>query len=411
MTLQIRLRLSLMMFFEFFIWGGWFVTLGTYLINNLKTSGAETATVFATQSWGAIVAPFIIGLIADRFFSAEKILGVLHLIGAVLMFQLYRSQDFQSFYPYVLSYMITFMPTLSLVNSVAFNQMNDPAKDFSSIRVWGTIGWILAGLGISYFFKWDSMSNIKAGLLQNTFLLTSVFSAVFGIYSFTLPSTPPAASGVGKKTITDVLGIDALKLLLNRNFLMFFISSILICIPLAFYYQNANPFFSEIGMANPTGKMTLGQASEVGFMLLLPIFFKRFGFKATLLAGMMAWVIRYLLFAYGDAGDRSFMLLAGIALHGICYDFFFVSGQIYTDSKAGSHNKSAAQGLITLATYGIGMMVGFWVAGIITDSFIEVDRAGNHDWRSIWKFPAGFAFVVMLLFALFFKNEKIEYRN
>jgi nucleoside transporter len=197
-------------------------------------------------------------------------------------------------------------------------------------------------------------------------------------------------------------------LLANRNFLMFFIASILICIPLAFYYQNANPFLAEIGVANPTGKMTIGQMSEVFFMLLLPFFFKRFGFKTTLIAGMVAWTLRYVLFAFGDAGAQSYMLILGIALHGICYDFFFVSGQIYTDSKAGDQYKSAAQGLITLATYGVGMLAGFWVAGQITDAYLLAD--GTHDWAQIWLFPAGFALAVMLLFALFFKNEKIEYK-
>jgi len=403
-----KFKLSLLMFLEFFIWGGWFVTLGTFLGSNLQANGAETGMAFATQSWGAIIAPFIIGLIADRFFNAEKILGVLHLVGAVLMYQMAQATSFQVFYPYVLGYMITYMPTLALVNSVSFNQMKDPAKEFSFIRVWGTIGWIVAGLAISYLFHWDAAENIKSGLLQNTFLMTALASAILGVFSFTLPKTPPTASKDSKVTMSDILGLDALKLLKDRNFLMFFIASILICIPLAFYYQNANPFLTEIGMTNPTGKMTIGQASEVLFMLLLPVFFKRFGFKKTLLFGMLSWALRYVLFAYGDAGEMSFMLLLGIALHGLCYDFFFVSGQIYTDSKAGEKVKSAAQGLITLATYGVGMLIGFWVAGQITDMYSLEN--GTHNWQNIWLFPAGFALVVMVIFALLFKDEKIEYK-
>lgn len=237
--------------------------------------------------------------------------------------------------------------------------------------------------------------------------MVAIASAVLGIFSFTLPKNPPKAQAQGQ-SISAILGLDALKLLANRNFLMFFVASILICIPLAFYYQNANPFLAEIGVANPTGKMTIGQMSEVFFMLLLPFFFKRFGFKTTLIAGMVAWTLRYVLFAFGDAGAQSYMLILGIALHGICYDFFFVSGQIYTDSKAGDQYKSAAQGLITLATYGVGMLAGFWVAGQITDAYLLAD--GTHDWAQIWLFPAGFALAVMLLFALFFKNEKIEYK-
>jgi nucleoside transporter len=398
-----------MMFLEFFIWGGWFVTLGTFLGNNLSASGSETAMAYSTQSWGAIIAPFIIGLIADRFFNAEKILGVLHIIGAVLMYKMSLATDFNAFYPYVLGYMIAYMPTLALVNSVAFNQMKDPAKEFSFIRVWGTIGWIVAGLAISYLFHWDSAEAISGGMLKNTFLMVAIASGILGLFSFFLPKTPPRAKDGEKITISDILGLDALNLLKDRNFLIFFISSILICIPLAFYYQNANPFLSEIGMENPTGKMTIGQMSEVLFMLLLPYFFKKFGFKKTILVGMLAWTVRYLLFAYGNSGELAFMLITGIALHGICYDFFFVSGQIYTDSKAGDNIKSAAQGLITLATYGLGMLVGFWVAGKITDKYVVSD--GLHSWADIWLFPAIFAAVVLVIFLVFFKNEKIAYKE
>jgi len=217
------------------------------------------------------------------------------------------------------------MPTLALVNSISFNQMKDPAKEFSPIRVFGTIGWIVAGLVISYVFLWDSPESLSAGMLKNTFLMVAIASAILGLFSFTLPKTPPRVDKTEKVTITDVLGLDALKLLKDKNFLVFFIASVLICIPLAFYYQNANPFLTEIGLDNPTGKMTIGQASEVLFMLLLPLFFTRFGFKKTILVGMLAWTVRYLLFAYGNAGDLAFMLILGIALHGICYDFFFVT--------------------------------------------------------------------------------------
>ena len=404
-----------MMFLEFFIWGGWFVTMGTFLGNNLSASGAEGAMAYSTQSWGAIIAPFIIGLIADRFFNAERILGILHLVGAVLMYQMYQAEDFSTFYPYVLGYMIAYMPTLALVNSVSFNQMKDPTKEFSYIRVWGTVGWVAAGIIIS-LFAWDLTESIEKGLLANTFLMTAIASAVLGVFSFLLPKTPP--SGKNEKIgVSDILGLDALKLLKDRNFLVFFLSSVLICIPLAFYYSNANPFLAEIEAKinlfgkdiGPAGMMTIGQISEVLFMLLLPIFFKKYGFKKTILIGMLAWVIRYFLFAYGNSGELLFMLLIGIALHGICYDFFFVSGQIYTDSKAGEKVKSAAQGLITLATYGVGMLIGFWVAGKITDTYLESE--GVHNWQDIWIFPALFAAGVFVLFAIFFKNEKIEYKE
>ncbi|MBS1641874.1 MAG: nucleoside permease [Bacteroidetes bacterium] len=401
---SIRFQLSFMMFLNFFIWGAWFVTLGTFLQNNLNATGAESGSVFSTQSWGAIIAPFIIGLIADRYFNAEKILAVLHIVGGIIMYQMYKADTVSVFYPYVLAYMILFMPTLALVNSISFNQIKDPEKEFSNIRVWGTIGWIAAGLLISYVFLWDSVDNIKTGALKNTFLLAAVASVILGVFSFTLPKTPPKISKNTTIKFSDILGLDALKLLKDKNFFIFFITSILICIPLAFYYQNANQFLSNIGVNNPTGKMTIGQASEVLFLLALPVFFKKFGFKKTILVGMLAWALRYALFAYGNANDLSFMLIIGIALHGVCYDFFFVSGQIYTDSKAGIEYKSAAQGLITLATYGVGMLIGFKVAGLITDNYTTAKDVFN--WKMIWIIPAGIAFVVFLLFSLFFKSNK-----
>lgn len=403
MSSTTRIQLSVMMFLEFFIWGAWFVTLGTFLGNNLSATGAESGQVFSTQSWGAIIAPFVIGLIADRFINAEKILGVLHILGALLMYQMYNAENIAVFYPYVLIYMICYMPTLALVNSVSFNQMTNPEKEFSVIRVFGTLGWIVAGLLISFLFHWDSEQGTKEGLLKNTFLLSGAASFVLGLFSFTLPKTPPKGKGT-KVSLSDILGLDALKLLKDKNFLIFFVSSILICIPLAFYYQNTNSFLSNIGVTNPTGKMTIGQISEVLFLLLLPVFFKRFGFKKTILVGMLAWALRYILFAYGNAGDLTFMLLIGIALHGICYDFFFVSGQIYTDSKAGEQHKSAAQGLITLATYGVGMLIGFAIAGKITDSYKLAD--GSFDYKMIWIIPSGIAFAVFLIFAFLFKDEK-----
>lgn len=404
----IRFQLSTMMFLEFFIWGGWFVTLGTFLGNNLQATGAQTAMAFSTQSWGAIIAPFIIGLIADRFFNAERILGVLHILGAILLYMMYQSEDFSTFYPFVFGYMVLYMPTLALVNSISFNQMSDPSKQFSGVRVFGTLGWIVAGMVISFVFAWDSAEGRAAGMLRYTFLMVAIASAFLGLFSFTLPKTPPSSKGE-KVTLSEILGLEALALLKGRNFLMFFISSVLICIPLAFYYQNANPFLSEVGMKDPTAMMTIGQISEALFLLLLPFFFKKYGFKITLLAGMLAWTLRYLLFAYGNAGELAFMLIIGIALHGICYDFFFVSGQIYTDSKAGPKIKSAAQGLITLATYGVGMLIGFWVAGQISDMYLLPD--GLHDWESIWIVPAAFAFIVMIVFAIFFKDEKIEKKD
>ena len=396
--IKIKIQLSFMMFLEFFIWGGWFVTMGTFLSQSFKASGSQLAQAYETQSIGAIIAPFVIGLIADRYFSAQKILGFLHILGAVVLCLAGTSNDFISFYPFVLIYMILYMPTLALVNSVAFRQMKDPSKEFPPIRVFGTVGWIVAGLTIGYL-GWESQK-----LLSYTFYLTACASAILGVFSFTLPDTPPKVEK-GDYSISKVLGLDALSLLKDTKYLIFFMSSILICVPLAFYYQHANQFLNELGMQKAAAVMTLGQISEALFILLLPIFLKRYGIKISLIVGMLAWVVRYVLFAYGDIGENAWMLIFGVILHGICYDFFFVSGQIYTDYKAGDKFKSSAQGLITLATYGLGMLVGFRLAGYITDQFII---SSGHNWTQIWIIPSGFALFVLLFFILTFKNEKLN---
>jgi nucleoside transporter len=276
------------------------------------------------------------------------------------------------------------------------------------VRVWGTAGWIVAGLLISLVFKWDATEAAAQGALRNTFMMGAVTSALLALFSFTLPATPPTVDRSSGFSLRAALGLDALKLLRDRNFFVFFIASVLICIPLAFYYQNASLFLTEIGTTNSTGKLAIGQIAELVFMLLLPVFLLRFGIKKTLLFGMLAWALRYVLFAYGAQDNISVLLITGIALHGICYDFFFVSGQIYTDSKAGEHYRSAAQGMITLATYGVGMLIGFSVAGAISDRF---NVKGVHDWYHIWIYPAAFAAVVMVLFALLFRNEAISYEG
>jgi nucleoside transporter len=389
------IRLSVMMFLQFFIWGAWFVTMGTYLSRTIGASDVQNGMAYGTQSLGAIIAPFIIGLIADRFFSAQKILGVIHLLGAGLLYFAAQQTDFSSFYPLILGYMILYMPTLALVNTVAFRQLTDPEKQFSVLRVWGTVGWIIAGLTIGWF-AWESTNA-----LANTFLMASAASALLGLFSFALPSTPPASTGK-KITFADIVGWEAIKLLKDRSFLVFFISSMLICIPLAFYYQEANKYLNEVGLANAASKMTIGQISETVFMLLIPLFFRRFGIKTMLLIGMGAWVARYLFFSFGDANDLVTFLYVGIALHGICYDFFFVTGQIYTEKRAGEGSKSAAQGMITLATYGAGMFIGFWVAGQVTEYY---KTAEGHNWPQIWLIPAGFAFLVMIIFSVFFKDS------
>jgi nucleoside transporter len=427
MKLNIRVQLSVMMFLNFFVWGIWFVTMGTYLTKgNIAATGAQTGLAYGTQCLGAIIAPFIVGMIADRFFAAQKILGVLHLIGAALLYYISTQQAFGSFYTVLLIYMIVYMPTLALVNAIALKQVTNAEKQFGGLRVWGTIGWIVAGL-IIWAMAWEPAKAVmEAGSSENataeakaalvsaasklniTYLVAAIVSALFGIYAFFLPNTPPPKAGKDV-SVAEVLGLDALKVLKDKNYLIFFIASVLICIPLAFYYGQTNQFLNEAGMEGAAGKMTMGQMSETLFLFLMPLFFARFGTKQMLLIGMVAWIVRYALFAYGDMGSSSWMLYGGIILHGICYDFFFVTGQIYTDHKAGEQVRSSAQGLITLATYGVGMYIGFYLAGQYVDKHAIVDATGkvvNHHWQRIWIFPCLFALGVALLFMVLFKNDK-----
>lgn len=395
MNSTIRTKLSLMMFLEFFVWGSWFVTMGTYLAKNLLSDGVQIGSAYSTQSLGAILAPFIIGLIADKFFAAQKILGFLHLVGGLLLWFAAGALTFDSFFPLILGYMIAYMPTLALVNSISFKQMNDPGKEFPAIRVFGTIGWIVAGLVIGWL-NWEQDGNLIL-----TFKMAAAASIILGLFSFLLPHTPPAKKGE-KTTFGEIIGLDAIGLLKNKSYLLFFLASVAICIPLAFYYNFTNPFLNESGMKGAAGVQSLGQVSETLFMVLMPLFFTRLGVKKMLAIGMFAWVIRYLLFAYGNADTAYWMLIGGIVLHGICYDFFFVTGQIYTDKLAGEKFKSAAQGFITLATYGVGMLIGSFVSGMVVDKYV-VD--GGHNWYQIWIIPAVIAAAVTLLFILFFRDN------
>jgi nucleoside transporter len=396
MNIGIRIKLSTMMFLEFFIWGAWFVTMGTYLANNLHATGIQNSGAYATQSWGAIIAPFIIGLIADRYFSAQKILGILHLLGAALMWYESTAPDFATFYPGILAYMIIYMPTLALVNSVSFKQMKNPDKEFPAIRVFGTLGWIVAGVIIGWL-NWE-----HTGSLALTFEMAAIASLILGLLSFSLPNTPPAKKGQ-KTTIGDIIGLDSIGLLKNRSYLIFFLASIAICVPLAFYYNYTNLLLNQIGMKKAASVQTLGQASELLFMVAMPFFFVRLGVKKMLAMGMLAWALRYLFFAYGDVGGNYWMLIGGIVLHGMCYDFFFVTGQIYTDRLAGERFKSAAQGFITLATYGVGMLIGFYISGSIVDHWQT--SPSSHNWQSIWLIPGAIAVAVLVLFMLFFTDK------
>jgi nucleoside transporter len=372
--------------------------MGAYL-NKIGFSGVDIGSAYSTTAWAAIVSPFFIGMVADRFFPAQVVLGVLHLLGAGLMFVAAKTTDPGSFFWILLAYALCYMPTLALVNAISFHQMQDPSKEFPAIRVLGTLGWIAIGIVIG-----KVVPSMTGGAIEETnlpLLIAAGTSVLMGVFSFTLPNTPP--KGAGKKiTVSDILGLETLKLMKDPSFLIFIIGSLLICIPLAFYYNFTNTFLNEIKVANPAFKMTFGQMSEVGFMLILPLLFARLGVKKMLLFGMIAWAARYFLFAYGNADSLVWMLLLGIILHGICYDFFFVTGQIYVDRKAPEEIRAAAQGFIGLITYGAGMAIGSKISGLVVDHY----KAGEvHNWQAIWVVPAMMAVGIIIMFALFFKDK------
>lgn len=401
MNATVRVQLWIMMFIEFFIWGIWFVTLSTYLLQTLKFDGVAVGQAYSTTNWAAIVSPFFVGMVADRFFSAEKVMGVLHLVGAVIMFQLSRTVDPAQFFFVALAYSLCYMPTLALVNAISFHQMSDPSKEFPAIRVLGTLGWIVAGFVASWLHIED-----KATTLQ----IAAGASVLMGLYSFTLPNTPPRSHGK-KVTVSDVLSLDALRLMKDWSFSVFVACSLLICIPLAFYYGLTNGFLNEYEVPNAAAKQTMGQMSEVFFMIVMPFFLLRLGVKKMLAIGMLAWTIRYFLFAYGNPGNLVWMWYIGIILHGICYDFFFVTGQLYVDRKAPEDVRASAQGFIGLVTYGAGMLIGTWIWGPTADHFKLTEPIGKveHNWLGIWLVPGIMAAVILALFWLMFhENNKTK---
>lgn len=402
MTPLVRVQLSTMMFLQFFVWGAWYGQMSKYLVTQLQATGDQVGSAYAAFSLAMVVAPFFIGMLADRYFAAQKVLGVLNLLGAALLFWLTQIRDAEVFYWVMLLYCLTFAPCIALTSSIALRQVKDGQKEFPVIRVFGTISWIVVV---------NIVGLMGVGDKVTIFQLAMIAAAVLGVYSFFLPDTPPVT---GQKTsFAQILGVDAFVLFKDRAYAVFFVSSILICIPLSFYYTWANPsltasYMSAFTEADPASfnienKMSLGQASEVIFMLLLPLAYRRLGVKNILIIGLLAWIIRFLFFGYGSADVSEWMLYSAILLHGVCYDFFFVTGFIYSDQKAGSNIKSQAQALITLATYGIGMYIGSKIAGRVYEM---VTKDGIVNWTDLWLVPAGIAFVVLIIFVLFFREKK-----
>ncbi len=405
---SVRVRLSIMMFIQYFIYGSWLVTLGTFLGSALKASGGDIGTAYSLPAIAAILSPFLVGMIADRFFATEKVLAFLHVAGAAVLYFAATQTSFAGFWPLFLIYVLCYMPTLALTNALAFDHMSDPAAEFPRIRVLGTIGFIAAGWAIGFLPEQSVVGEAVRVSAEKTALplmLGAGASLLMGLFCLTLPHTPPHNAGK-KLSARDVLGLDALALMKDRSFAVFVLGSFLLCIPLQFYYAFANPFLNEIGVQNAAAKMTLGQMSEIGFMLLMPFFFIRLGIKKLLLIGMAAWTFRYLLFAYGDAGSGMWMLYLALLLHGVCYDFFFVTGQIYVDQQADISIRAAAQGFIALVTLGAGQLIGSKLSGMVVDAnVLAASTAGGavtHDWTKIWFVPAIGALGVLLIFAALF---------
>lgn len=387
-------RLRVMMLFEFGIWGAWYVTVGTWLGKTLHFTGTEIGAVAGTTAVGAIISPLFVGLLADRLFDTRRVLTLLHLLGAVLLVVAAQQTTFAMVYAPLLAYSLCYMPTLALTASLAMRHIASPQEEFGAIRVFGSIGWIVVGLVVG---AWGVEAT------ASPLLLAAGLSVVMAGYCFTLPPTPPLARHT-RFELRHALPLESLHLLRERSMFVFALASFLICIPLQFYYAFTNLFLNEVGVVNAAGKMTGGQMSELFFMLLIPWFFRRLGVKWMLAVGMLAWVVRYGMFAFGGSGELMWMLWLGIVLHGVCFDFFFVVGQIYIDREAPPALRAATQGLITFLTYGLGMFVGSWLSGIVVQAYTRAD--GSHDWHGIWIIAGAFAAAVFALFVLLFKDRK-----
>ncbi|MEX0778374.1 MAG: MFS transporter [Balneolales bacterium] len=415
-----KFRLSLMMFFQFFIWGGFFVTMGIYLLEVFQgESGLNTiiGQAYATHNWAAFLAPVIVGLIADRYFNAERVMAVCHILGAGLLWYAAGITDSGVFIWVMLAYFMLYMPTLALVNAVSFANIENPDKEFPAIRVWGTIGWIIAGFVVAQTaLGWISIPFLSlitgvenAQVTNIPLLMSALISLIYGIYSFTLPATPPSERGK-KFSFKEAFGLDALKLLTNKNFAVFSICCLAISIPLAFYYARANDFLSAVAFGEQSASfMAIGQMSEALFMVLIPFFLIRFGVKWMLLAGMVAWVVRYLLF--GMFPESVSLIILGVALHGICYDFFFVTGQLYVDKKAPKNIRASAQGFFNLLTYGAGMLIGNYLLGWWGDA-ISLEGSTQAGWlagaASFWILPGVIALAVAIMFIIMFRDDGTE---
>ncbi len=396
MSLTLYLRLWLMVFLHYFVWGTWYVTMGTYLNSTLKFEGGQIGLAYGSTAIGAMVSPFFAGIVADRFFATQRLLGTLHLLGAALLWYVSTLKSFGQFYPLLIAYTISYMAGHGLTNALTLTHAKNPAKEFPLVMLMGSVGWIAAGLLVSALKFEDN-----AGM----FRLAAGAALVMGLYSFTLPHTPPKGAGAPVNART-MLGLDALRLMRDRSFATFILCSFLICVPLSFYFSWMNAFMNELKIPNAAAKMTLGQVSDVVFLLLLPWLLKRLGVKGILILGMIAWTVRFgLLTHFPQATHAAWMLFVAIAVHGMCYDYIFVMGRMYVDQRASADIRAATQGFHAFVTLGLGMFVGSWLSGVVGQHY-TTNGGATHHWSSIWLVPAVMSAVLIVVFAVIFRDDK-----
>ncbi len=394
---MVKIRLGAMMFVQYIIWGSWYVTLTNYLTSTLGFTGTQAGAVFGTTALASLVAPFFVGLVADRFFATERVMATLYALGALLLVLVTQVTSFAAVYSLMLAFCLTYFPTIALTNAMTMKQVANPGRDFPLIRVVGTIGWVVINALVGF---------MKVEATTTPFLLGAAASVVMCVFSLVaLPHTPPPARGQ-QVSLRTILGLDALAMMKDRSYFIFVIASFLACIPLTFYYSFTNLYLNEAGVQNAAGKMSLGQVSEIGMMIAMPLVFRLWSVRTILLLGLGSWAVRYVLLAYGDAGAAVWMFYLAIILHGVCFDFFFVTGQLYTDQEAPAHLRSTAQGFITVVTYGFGMLVGSLLSGYALDYFsTATGTAIARDWPSFWLSSAAMSAAIGLLVLVFFRSR------
>lgn len=398
MQSSLKLKLAGFMFLQYFIWGAWYVSLGTYLANTLKFEGDEIGLAYGAFAIGAMISPFLVGLIADRFFASEKILAVLGISGGILLCLLPQFVTFGSFYPALIAYCALYVPTLALGNSLSLHHLADPKTDFPRVKTLSAVGWIAGGV---------TLSLLKGEQTAIQFYLAGGVSILFGLFSLSLPHTPPKKTGA-HVSLSEILGLDALALLKKPSFAIFILCMFLICIPLYFYFVMMGIYLTELKWEALAAKMSLAQVSDVIFLFLLPVFLKKLGYKKTIFIGILAWAARYFALSgsVGAASTATLLIFTAILLHGVCYDFLFIAGQLYVDDESNERIRGAAQGFIAFILWGVGAFVGTLLAGkaLAAHALAAPVNGLSHDWEAIWKLPAWGAVAVLLIFVVFFRN-------